>query len=581
MLLPFRGQQQRVFNETTAAVSDGLNPLIVAPCGFGKGVLIAHLIHAALESAKRHGHSISIIFAVHGNSLVVDLSQRLTRAGIPHGVLMGSARRQRWHPVQVASLDTLARMTHPPECDLFIVDEAHLAIAPVWARTIRRFPNARIIGMTATPIRMDGRGLGKKATQYQHPDRPRLIWDGSDERPKWLEALISEGGTPNVIDGGFFDVMINGPSVQNLIDEKYLVRSRVLEPPAVEGAKEIRLKKGDDKLAQQAAVFDKVKLIGDEIGHYKQYAEGRKGVTFGADKKHAYHIAEEFTKAGIPWVYVDADTPLGDEKNPQPGTRAAIWRDLDAENGNLMGVSNCGITKIGWDHSIVSYLGIMRLFGSIAEWIQVQGRGSRTHPGKYDFLVIDHGGSRAYHGDIGYFEYPVEWSLDGEGIKTGSKKTASIKTCKNSWMNCECGKPVRLDRDGLAEPGYHDRHGTHWPCYGHWTAAVDECPFCGCPILRAGRTVETDAKAALVERERVVFHEPPARIPDSLAAKVAGEFRLTSQAPVVDRRELVALLDQARKTGRKPGWAKHVLEGRGVRVPVEWMPREWREEKGL
>jgi hypothetical protein len=69
--------------------------------------------------------------------------------------------------------------------------------------------------------------------------------------------------------------------------------------------------------------------------------------------------------------------------------------------------------------------------------------------------------------------------------------------------------------------------------------------------------------------------------PNSLAAVVAGEFRLTAPPAVVDRRELNVLLAQAKQTGKKPGWAKHVIEGRGMRVPAEWMPREWREEKGL
>ena len=543
-MLTLRGHQQENFDELSAHVADGRNPLLVAPCGYGKGVLISHIVESALRHAREGGYSVSIIFGVHGISLVADMSQRLTRASIPHGVLMGGVRRQRWHPVQVASLDTLARMTHPPACDIFIVDEAHLALAPIWKKTIDRFPGARIIGMTATPVRMDGKGLGRAS-------------------------------------GGFFDVMALGPSVAQLIHDGYLVRSRVLEPPPVEGAAEIKTKVGDDKLAQQAAVFDKVKLIGDEVEHYKRHAGGRKGVTFGADQKHAAHIAEAFTAAGVPWVYVDANTPMGDPLNPAPGTRAAIWRDLDAPNGNLMGVSNCGITKIGWDHSIVSYLGIMRRFGSFGEWHQVQGRGSRLHPGKEDFLIIDHGGSREFHGDLGYFESEIEWSLDGEAVKPGGKKEKSVRACKNSFMNCPCGKPVKLDHDGQAEPGFHDLSGTHWPCYGTFPSGPDECPWCKCPVLRKSRKVET-VSGELVERARVF--ETAGRIPDSLAARVAGEFKLVSPpTPQINRRDFETLMAKARRDGRRPGWVKHVLEARhpGARVPVEWMPAEWRAEKGL
>ena len=540
-MLTLRGHQQENFDELSAHVAEGRNPLLVAPCGYGKGVLISHIVDSALRHAREGGYSVSIIFGVHGISLVADMSQRLTRASIPHGVLMGGARRQRWHPVQVASLDTLARMEHPPACDIFIVDEAHLALAPIWKKTIERFPDARIIGMTATPVRMDGKALGRAS-------------------------------------GGFFDTLVLGPSTSQLIRDGYLVRSRVLEPPPTEGAAAVKVKGGMDNLGAQAAVFDKVKLIGDDIAHYKRHAAGRKGVTFCADQKHAAHVAEAFTAAGIPWAYVDSETPLGDELNPAPGTRAAIWRDLDAENGNLMGISNVGITQIGWDHSIVSYLGVMRRTGSFGLWQQMLGRGSRIHPGKTDFLVIDHAGNTQLHAPLGYFESDIQWSLDGEPVKPGGTRERSVRACKNSFMNCACGKPVSIDHEGQAEPGCHDLSGTHWPCYGTFESGPDECPHCQCPILRKSRKIETVAGEL---RELV---RPALPIPDSLAARVAGQFQLVTQdhAAKLVRRDFEFLLARARREGRKPGWAKHVMEARtGHRVPPDWMPAEWRAEKGL
>lgn len=535
MILPFRGEQQRVFDELSARCAEGLNPLVVAPCGFGKGVVISHIVHSALTLAKLHGYQISIIFAVHGISLVVDMSGRLTRANIPHGVLMGGAKRQRWHPVQVASLDTLARMVHPPPCDIFIIDEAHLALAPIWKKTIQRFPDARVIGLTATPIRLDGKALGRES-------------------------------------GGFFDCMVLGPTTQGLINDGWLVRSRVLEPPPIEGAREVKTKGGNDNLGAQAEVFDKVKLIGDEIEHYKRHASGRKGVTFCTDQKHAAHVAQAFTEVGIPWAYVDSETPLGDERNPQAGTRAAIWRDLDAPNGNLMGISNVGITQIGWDHPIVSYLGIMRRTGSFGLWHQMLGRGSRIHPGKSDFLVIDHAGNTELHAPMGYFESEIEWSLDGEPVKKGNgEKSVSVRTCKNSFMNCPCGAPV-VDSDNPADmEGKHDRSGTHWPCYGNFRAGGDECPFCRCPLPRKSRKVET-VTGELVERARPVIGP----IPDSLAARVAGEFALIPPvvlAPTVkDRRLFDFLRLKAKREGKKPSWAAHVFVAKtGLPVPGEWM----------
>ena len=117
MLPTLRPHQQRDLDALRTEVHAGRNPVLVAPCGYGKGTLISVIVH----NATKLGHR--VIFAVHGKSLVVDMSERVSRLGIKHGVLMGGERRERWHSVQVASIDTLHRMSHPPEAALIIIDE--------------------------------------------------------------------------------------------------------------------------------------------------------------------------------------------------------------------------------------------------------------------------------------------------------------------------------------------------------------------------------------------------------------------------------------------------------------------------
>lgn len=525
MLPVLRPHQIKTLNEVRAEVAAGRRPCIVSPCGSGKGTLCTYIV----QSAVSNGHP--VMFLVHGKSLVADMSQRVTKLGISHGVLMGGQRRERWHPVQVASIDTVHRMEHPPVASLLIVDEAHMSLSASFKTTLDRFPNAKVLGMTATPIGPNRKGLGRAS-------------------------------------GGLFDSLVLGPSVMELIADGYLVRSRVLEPPPVEGAKEIKLGKNDN-LAAQAAVFDKVKLIGDEIAHYKKYASGRKGVTFCTDQKHAFHMAEAFSAAGIPWAYVDAETPMGDEKNPAPGTRAAIYRDLDAGNGTLMGVSSCMCVSVGWDHPIVSYLGIMRRVGSFGLWHQMMGRGSRIHAGKTDFLIIDHGNCSELHAPLGYFESPIEWSLDGEAVRLGAKRDRQLVTCKQSVMNCWCGHKDK-----------HDASGAHWPCYGNFPAGPKQCPYCACPIPRKAREIEVDRKTELGERER-----PGIQL--SLSEEIAGIFKT---APPASPREvnmksrqktLDWLLSEAAKNKHKPGHARYKYIARyGEPPPPEWMPAAWREEHG-
>lgn len=423
-----RPHQETNLQQLREAVECGLDPLLVAPCGYGKGTLITFIV----KSAVALGYS--VIFAVHGKSLVADMSQRLTKLGIAHGVLMGGARRERWHPVQVASIDTLHRMEHPPAADLFIVDEAHMAMSPTWRKALERFPNARVIGMTATPIRLDKKGLGRKT-------------------------------------GGLFDCMVLGPSEESLITETFLVGSRVLAPPSID-VSSVKKTAGDFNTKQLAQVCDKTKLTGDIVKHWQQYAPTRKTAAFGVDKAHAMHITEQFRSVGIHWEYVDADT---DQRE-----RQRIWDELD--NGCLMGVSSVGCISVGWDHPVVSCLIMARPTASLGLWRQMLGRGSRPYEGKQDFLVLDHAGNTMRHAPYGFFEDEIPWCLDGEAIKPGDKPAPSITTCKQSVMHCPCPDPM----------GQHEGDGTHWPCYATFKSGPHECPYCKLPIVKKVKKVEIE-----------------------------------------------------------------------------------------
>lgn len=406
-----------------------------------------------------------------------------------------------------------------------------MSLSPTWRKALARFPKAIVIGMTATPIGPGGKGLGRES-------------------------------------GGLFDSMVLGPSVNELIAAGYLTRSRHLEPPPIEGAREVKLGTTDN-LGAQAAVFDKAPLIGDSIRHYKEHAPGRKGVTFCADQKHAYHVAEQYTQAGIPWAYVDADTPMGDEASPQPGTRAAIYRDLDAQNGTLMGVSSVGCVSIGWDHPIVSYLGIMRRTQSFGLWHQMMGRGSRIYPQgqKENFLIIDHAGNQQIHHPFGYFESEIQWSLTGRAICDGPGATPSVQTCAQSVMNCQCGRTEN-----------HDDWNNHIPCNSTFKAGARQCPYCGCPLLKKEREREIETvDGALVERQRPLLDT--GLTPGQKAAKIFQEAADRAAGQKHQKRRTMSwLLTEAERRGYAVGWARHQFIAKfNEPPPQEWMPLSWRE----
>ena len=342
MTLPtLRPHQEENLNALREHIRHRRDPLLVAPCGYGKGVLISVIVHRSVERNKR------VIFAVHGKSLVADMSQRVSRLGIEHGVLMGGHKRERWHGVQIASIDTLHRMDEPPACDLIIIDEAHMALSPTWRKALDRYP-CRKIGMTATPLRLDKKGLGRNT-------------------------------------GGLFDAMVVGPSEQELIKEGSLVGSRVLAPPPPADLGAVKKTAGEFDSKQMAQVCDKTTILGDIVKHWEKYAGGAKTVAFGIDQAHAKHIAESFQGSGYDWAYVDADTPQDE--------RAKIYAALASDTSGLRGISSCGCLTVGWDCPPVACLIAARKTASLGLWRQMLGRGSRPYPGKQSCFVFVNGGN--------------------------------------------------------------------------------------------------------------------------------------------------------------------------------------------
>jgi len=448
-MLHLRDYQQHDLEALRVVLRSKQAVLYVAPCGSGKGTVISHIVNTCVERKK------ASTFAVHGKTLVHDMSQRVARLGIKHGVLLGGHRREHWHAVQVASIDTLWRMNHPPKVDLFLIDEAHMCLSPTWSKAVQSLiannPAMKIIGFTATPIRLDKKGLGR-------------------------------------LSGGLFDDMVLGPSEQDLINMGHLVKSRTLEPTPPTDLGKVGKVAGEFNTKQMAQVCDKTTVIGDIVKHWKRHAHDKKTAAFGVDQAHANHIAEQFREAGVNWAYVDAETPDSE--------RARIWRDLDDPSGNLMGVSSVGCISVGWDHPIVSCLIAARKTASLGLWKQMLGRGSRPYRGKDHFLVLDHVGNRALHHPYGYFEDAVPWQLNGPAIKDTGDKPPSVSTCKKSyrWPDFRNEPPKIIN-------------GLQMPCYATFKTGPRECPYCGLPLQVDKRTV-TVVEGELKEIVKGVVVQP-------------------------------------------------------------------------
>jgi len=330
--------------------------LLVAPTGSGKTVIAAAIIDEAVQARHR------VLFLAHRRELIVQCSRKLHALGLDHGILLPDHTPRPGEPVQVASIATLhARAIRTckvelPPADLVVIDEAHHALARTYQRIVEAYPGAVILGLTATPCRGDGRGLG------------------------------------NV-----FDVIVECPSVAELIDAGHLVGTSVYAPsrPDLSG---IRLERGDYVESQLAERVNTDRLVGGIVEHWLKLAERRPTVVFGTGVAHSLHIRDEFRRADVLAEHIDGKTPLDE--------RDRILAQL--AKGEIELVTNAMVLTEGWDQPSVSCLVLARPTKSLALYRQMIGRVLRPHPGKDHALILDHAGATFAHG---FAEDPIEWTL--------------------------------------------------------------------------------------------------------------------------------------------------------------------------
>ena len=146
-------QHQAVSNLRIAFRSGARAPLLVLPTGGGKTIILAAITHQALTRGAR------VLILVHRRELIHQTSAKLTALQVPHGIIAAGVDRAD-APIQIASVQTLIRrLDTAAQPDLIIIDEAHHATAGQWDRILQHWPTAYRLGVTATPCRLDGRGL--------------------------------------------------------------------------------------------------------------------------------------------------------------------------------------------------------------------------------------------------------------------------------------------------------------------------------------------------------------------------------------------------------------------------------------
>jgi len=378
-----RPRQVQAIEDLREAYRDGKRaPILVAPTGFGKSATASVIIRSAVERGRR------VWFLAHLREILDATSAKLTTEGIDHGFIMAGRPADAGAMVQVVMVQTaVRRLGRGERPDLIVLDEAHLALAATYTKVIEDCGNPLLLLLTATPIRLDGRGMREVA-----------------------------------------DVIVPTCSTAELISEGLLAPIRYYAPsqPDLSGVRTIA---GDYAGGDLAKAMNRPSITGDAVTHYRKLAHGKPAVVFCTSIAHADDTARAFRAAGYAAVAISGDS--------KPAERDAALHGLQA--GDIDVVVNCALWVAGVDCPAIGCVILLAPTKSLTKYLQSVGRGLRTHPGKDSLVVLDHAGNVQQHG------LPTEareWSLDGAKKRARqADDVPAVRQCEQCFA-CYAPQPV-------------------------------------------------------------------------------------------------------------------------------------------
>lgn len=374
----------------------------VAPTGSGKTTTAVGLLKRWPQ--KR------VLWLAHRIELLRQAHDELLRAGVPEaelGMLSGADKANESARILVASID-MFRSRPVPNVDVIVVDEAHRIMANSYRRLLRRRPKAIVLGLTATPRRLDGKPLGDV----------------------FQELLVIAESVELIADGHIAKAVCYG-----LPKEK----ARDMLKGVAAGK--------DYAVGELGKAMSKRTLMGDIVKECARLAPGERTLVFAVNREHGKALLRRFLKAGRRAEYLDAETPA-EERASMVGKGGRLAR------GETEVVVNVDVLSEGFDCPPVKCIALARPTKSLTRFLQQIGRASRPYRGKRP-VVIDHAGNCWR---FGLPETPREWSLDGRE-QAASEGDAPERVCPScsyyipaGCKACpECGAELPATKAALAE----------------------------------------------------------------------------------------------------------------------------------
>lgn len=374
-VIVLRGYQDEAIAALRSAISAGHKRLVLqAQTGAGKTVIASKVMQNAVEKNRK------CLFLAHARQLILQCSEKLNTYGVSHGVIMSGVDPYWGAPVQIASRDTLLaryeclggrKKKELPKAHVVIVDECHGSMSPGYRKILAQYPDAIILGLTATPIRGDGKGLGD-----------------------------------------LYSFMVQAAKPSRLIAEGSLVPTRIIAPskPDLKG---VRVRGGDYVPDELARRMEKVVLVGDVFEHWNKYASDRQTVVFAAGVKHSIAMRDLFLSNGVTAGHVDGET--------EQSERNYLFSAF--QSGDIQVLCSCGVLREGWDAPWCSCGILLQPTRRLGTYLQMAGRLQRPWPGKVDALLLDHAGAVYRHG---FPDEDVEWELS-ESVNVQEKIESAKK----------------------------------------------------------------------------------------------------------------------------------------------------------
>ena len=365
-----RDYQITAVAELRDAISTHRTAVYVLPTGGGKTVVAAELARLAAEKGNR------TLLLVHRRELVKQAIDTLSEAcpGLSVGVEAAGWPSMPWAMLHVGMVQSIFRREYVQKPDLVVVDEAHHSRAATFEEVLARWHGAAMVGLTATPERLDSKGL-------------------------WLH----------------FNVIVFGPSIPVLVAADRLAPCRTLRLPASIDTKGVRKGAGGDYQRKDLGERVTSRTVTSAADAYMEYAKGMSTIFFGVTRAHSRAVCEKLRAYGIKAEHVD-----GTDHTSRRDKIMSLFK-----SGGVTVVGNVDLISEGFDAPACECVMMGAPTKSITRFLQMAGRAMRPGPGK-TALILDLEGSSH---ELGLPDEEREWSLEDGEVK--KKKKTNLIECPN------------------------------------------------------------------------------------------------------------------------------------------------------